>query len=58
MGENDDVIGIMDRPEKVTQHSINEYINSVYSSQGKENRDLVDKSLRIQQVSKFNLKKI
>ena len=48
VGKNDDVIGIMDRPEKVTQQSINEYINSVYSSQGKENRDLVDKSLRIQ----------
>jgi hypothetical protein len=49
VGKNDDVIGIMDRPEKVTQQSINEYIISVYSSQGKENRDLVDKSLRIQQ---------
>ena len=49
IGINDDVIGIMDRPEKVTQQSINEYINSVYNSQGKENRDLVDKSLRIQQ---------
>jgi hypothetical protein len=49
MGENDDVIGIMDRLEKVTQQSINEYINSVYSSQGKENRDLVNKSLRMQQ---------
>ena len=58
IGINDDVIDIMDRLEKVTQQSINEYINSVYSSQGKENRDLVDKSLRIQQVSKFNLKKI
>ena len=49
IGINDDVIDIMDRLEKVTQQSINEYINSVYSSQGKENRDLVDKSLRIQQ---------
>ena len=49
IGINDDVIGIMDRQEKVTQQSINEYINSVYSSQGKENRDLVDKSLRMQQ---------
>ena len=49
VGKNDDVIGIMDRLEKVTQQSINEYIISVYSSQGKENRDLVDKSLRIQQ---------
>jgi hypothetical protein len=49
IGINDDVIGIMDRPEKVTQQSMNKYINSVYSSQGKENRDLVDKSLRIQQ---------
>ncbi len=49
IGKNDDVIGIMDRLEKVTHQSINEYINSVYSSQGKENRDLVDKSLRIQQ---------
>ena len=48
-GENDDVIGIMDRLEKVTQQSINEYIISVYSFQGKENRDLVNKSLRIQQ---------
>ena len=60
MGDNDDVIGIMDRPENVTQQSINEYINSVYSSQGKENKwDLVDKSLRIENstVSKFNLKK-
>ena len=46
VGKNDDVIGIMDRPEKVTQQSINEYINSVYSSQRK---DLVDKSLRMQQ---------
>jgi hypothetical protein len=49
IGTNDDVIGIMDKLEKVTQQSINEYIISVYSSQGKENRDLVDKSLRIQQ---------
>ena len=49
VGKNDDVIGIMDRLEKVTHQSINEYIISVYSSQGKENRDLVDKSLRIQQ---------
>jgi hypothetical protein len=49
VGKNDDVIGIMDRLEKVTHQSINEYINSVYSFQGKENRDLVDKSLRIQQ---------
>jgi hypothetical protein len=49
IGINDDVIGIMDRLEKVTHQSINEYINSVYSSQGKENRDLVDKSLRMQQ---------
>ena len=46
IGINDDVIDIMDRPEKVTQQSINEYINSVYSSQRK---DLVDKSLRMQQ---------
>ena len=38
IGINDDVIGIMDRPEKVTQQSINEYINSVYGSQGKENK--------------------
>ena len=52
MGENDDVIGIMDRPEKVKKQSINEYIISVYSSQGKENKwDLVDK-LRIQQFQK------
>ncbi len=49
IGINDDVISIMDRLEKVTQQSINEYINSVYSFQGKENRDLVDKSLRMQQ---------
>jgi hypothetical protein len=49
VGKNDDVIGIMDRLEKVTQQSINEYILSVYSSQGKENRELVDKSLRMQQ---------
>jgi len=49
MGENNDAISMMDRPENVTQQSINEYINSVYSFQGKENRDLVDKSLRIQQ---------
>jgi hypothetical protein len=49
IGINDDVISMMGKPEKVTHQSINEYINSVYSSQGKENRDLVDKSLRIQQ---------
>ena len=49
VGKNDDVIGIMDRLEKVTHQSINEYMISVYSFQGKENRDLVDKSLRIQQ---------
>ena len=49
IGINDDVISMMGKPEKVTQQSINEYINSVYSFQGKENRDLVDKSLRIQQ---------
>ena len=48
IGINDDFISMMGRPEKVTQQSMNEYINSVYSSQGKENRDLVDKSLRIQ----------
>jgi len=49
IGINDDVISMMGKPEKVTHQSINEYINSVYSSQGKENRDLVDKSLRMQQ---------
>ena len=49
MEENDDVISMMDRLEKVAHQSINEYIISVYSSQGKENRDLVNKSLRIQQ---------
>ena len=58
VGINDDVIGIMDRPEKVTQQSINEYINSVCSSQGKENKwDLVDKSLRIQQFQNSIWKK-
>ena len=58
IGINDNVIGIMDRPEKVAQQSINEYINSVYSSQGKENKwDLVDKSLRIQQFQNSIWKK-
>ena len=58
IGINDDVIGIMDRPEKVTQQSINKYINSVYSSQGKENKwDLVDKSLRMQQFQNSIWKK-
>ena len=36
--KNDNVIGIMDRLEKVTHQSINEYINSLYSSQGIENK--------------------
>jgi hypothetical protein len=49
MGENDDVISRVGRLENVTHQSINEYIISMYSFQGKENRDLVDKSLRIQQ---------
>ena len=60
VGKNDDVIGIMDRPEKVTHQShqsINEYMISVYSFQGKENRDLVDKSLRIQQFQNSIWKK-